>query len=316
MIARAKGLPVDIYFNTWEINLSLATFVGSPAVAVYKGNSGTPITTGVTLDVNHIGTGLHHVRVITTDAIYDIDTDYSIAVTQGTVDGVDVTGVKLAEFRLVSSAIDANIESIGGDPIEVSPTPGVMIVDARYVNGAEVFTSDGIAQAGTSTTITLASGESAQDDIYNKRTIDIITGTGSGQSTVIVDYNGTTKVATVDPAFAISPNNTSEYLLGPIVGFYDNAYQAVGLPQRGGPMVVAWYKNGRDIDTDDVVSPTYVIRSADGTEIIAGNMVKANGVISVEVLSTPLSPSGVYQLFASATIDGLTRTSKFPIIVK
>jgi hypothetical protein len=56
----------------------------------------------------------------------------------------------------------------------------------------------GTAQAGATTSITLDAGASASNDFYNGLWIRITGGTGSGQATVINDYNGTTKVATVE----------------------------------------------------------------------------------------------------------------------
>ncbi len=72
----------------------------------------------------------------------------------------------------------------------------------------------GTAQAGASTTITLASGESATDDFYNGMLVRITSGTGSGQVRRITDYVGSTKVATVDSAWTTAPDNTSVYRVG------------------------------------------------------------------------------------------------------
>lgn len=69
----------------------------------------------------------------------------------------------------------------------------------------------GTAQAGGTSTITLAAGASATDDIFNYQRIDILSGTGAGQSAVITDYNGSTKVATVDHPWQVQPDNTSVY---------------------------------------------------------------------------------------------------------
>lgn len=66
----------------------------------------------------------------------------------------------------------------------------------------------GTAQAGDGTTITLPNAANATDDYYNGCTIYISSGTGSGQSRVISDYVGATKVATV-PNWNIAPDNTS-----------------------------------------------------------------------------------------------------------
>ena len=98
---------------------------------------------------------------------------------------------------------------------------------------ATVSEAVGTAQAGSTTTITLASGASASDDFYNGLWIRITGGTGSGQATVINDYNGTTKVATVEGegsgrTWATAPDSTSVYEIDAdlpgvrlIVGNYD-----------------------------------------------------------------------------------------------
>lgn len=69
----------------------------------------------------------------------------------------------------------------------------------------------GTAQAGASDSITLASGETSLNDAFNGLTINITSGTGSGQSKSITDYVGSTKVATVDSAWSTPPDNTSVY---------------------------------------------------------------------------------------------------------
>lgn len=72
----------------------------------------------------------------------------------------------------------------------------------------------GSAQAGSTTTVTLAAGSSTTDNVYNGADIAITSGTGSGQTRNIIAYNGTTKVATVDKAFATAPAAASGYSIG------------------------------------------------------------------------------------------------------
>ena len=69
----------------------------------------------------------------------------------------------------------------------------------------------GTAQAGAASAITLAAAASAVDDVYIGMVIAIDGGTGSGQSAVITDYVGSTKVATVATAWATAPDVTSTY---------------------------------------------------------------------------------------------------------
>lgn len=69
------------------------------------------------------------------------------------------------------------------------------------------------AQAGGASTITLDAGASASDDQYNGWAIKITGGTGAGQTRMISDYVGSTKVATVASAWTTQPDNTSTFTI-------------------------------------------------------------------------------------------------------
>lgn len=75
---------------------------------------------------------------------------------------------------------------------------------------ADVFQDD-TAAAGGASTITLAGDASGSDDVYNGYGVRILSGTGLGQSRMISDYVGSTKVATVSAAWTVQPDNTSVY---------------------------------------------------------------------------------------------------------
>lgn len=68
-----------------------------------------------------------------------------------------------------------------------------------------------LAQNGGSNTITLENNASTIDNEYNGFRIYISTGTGSGQTKTINAYNGSSKIATVDSSWAITPDSTSIY---------------------------------------------------------------------------------------------------------
>lgn len=76
-------------------------------------------------------------------------------------------------------------------------------------------TDHGTAQAGGANTITLRSGAVATDDYYNKQLLKIVAGTGAGQSEYISDYVGATKVVTMAASWAVAPDVTSVYVIGP-----------------------------------------------------------------------------------------------------
>lgn len=67
----------------------------------------------------------------------------------------------------------------------------------------------GTAQAGSTTSITLAAGDTAVSNEYIDFLIYIESGVGATQAGFISDYNATTKVA--DVVFSVAPNDTSVY---------------------------------------------------------------------------------------------------------
>lgn len=73
----------------------------------------------------------------------------------------------------------------------------------------------GVAQAATTNTITLATTASAVDRTYNGAEIEIVAGTGQGQVSMIADYVGSTRVASVFRNWTTNPDTTSVYLIRP-----------------------------------------------------------------------------------------------------
>ncbi len=69
----------------------------------------------------------------------------------------------------------------------------------------------GTAQAGATSTITLATGASDSDDEYLSYTVEILGGAGSGESKTIIGYVGSSNIATVDSAWSVTPGATSTY---------------------------------------------------------------------------------------------------------
>jgi hypothetical protein len=84
--------------------------------------------------------------------------------------------------------------------------------------------NEGLAQGGTSTTITLNASASASDDAYNGQLVFIRSGTGQDQVGLIEDYVGSTKVATIRTRsatgqWATVPDTTSAYMMIPNLTF-------------------------------------------------------------------------------------------------
>lgn len=69
-------------------------------------------------------------------------------------------------------------------------------------------------QPNTLTTIKLNAAASDENDYYNGAVIRIVSGTGAGQTRRITDYDGASRVATVDSPWIIIPDNASIYAFG------------------------------------------------------------------------------------------------------
>ncbi len=113
---------------------------------------------------------------------------------------------------------------------EIRWSPGTTLGNGRYCRVFYTPTSIDLhratAAAGAANTITLGVNGATTtlgsirliDNYYQWARIEIISGTGLGQARRITQYNGTTRVATVDSNWGTNPNGTSVYsIVSPIV---------------------------------------------------------------------------------------------------
>ena len=109
-------------------------------------------------------------------------------------------------------------------------TPSATSGNITLTAGADLFHTGrtGTAQGGGSSTITLDSGASSVNDLFNGCTVTITGNTGSGQSRVISDYVGSSKVATVSTAWTTQPDATSTFSVSSHVGQYCEASDGLG----------------------------------------------------------------------------------------
>ena len=77
---------------------------------------------------------------------------------------------------------------------------------------------DAAAADGSTTTVTLAAGSSSVDYAYNSSYIKMTSGNASGETRRIVQYIGTTRIATVTPAFTSAVAATDTYRIYGVVG--------------------------------------------------------------------------------------------------
>lgn len=168
----------------------------------------------------------------------------------GTIPAVSVTGVPLVDLKYVlgtispaaagsvrADAVTGAVGSVTGAVGSVtgavgsvtgnmggnvsgsvgSVTAGVTVASNNDKTGyaltalESLITHSGTAQAGGSSSITLAAGASATDGLHVGNLIKVYGGTGAGQTRTISAYIGATKVATVGRAWAITPDSSSTY---------------------------------------------------------------------------------------------------------
>lgn len=91
-------------FTTYQPSTGAAfTLGGTPALSVYKDNSTTQSTSGVTLTVSFDSvTGLNHFAIDTSSdgTFYSAGSFFDIVITTGTVDSVSVVGAVVASFTI------------------------------------------------------------------------------------------------------------------------------------------------------------------------------------------------------------------------
>lgn len=106
---------------------------------------------------------------------------------------------------------------------QASLTPSA--VSGNITLTVSAYTSDtGSLQAATSTSVTLKASASSTNDIYVGLCVAMTSGTQSGKARKITAYNGTTKVATIFPAWDTAPLASDNYKIVPFASESVNQY--------------------------------------------------------------------------------------------
>ena len=165
-----------------------------------------------------------------------------------------------------------SVSNVGGKPHGYRIYKNANLSSASYSNVDEVSsiaekttagTLDAVesntAQAVSATTITLASGANASDDYYNGRSIVITSATlGTNQTRTILDYNGTTKVATVTQ-WTTTPTGTVEYTI-------TNGYQVGAITTAGDDAFMGQYGDDGGIHLSPGESCTITVTTTNSSE--------------------------------------------------
>jgi hypothetical protein len=125
-----------------------------------------------------------------------------------------VSGTGAGQTRQITKYVGATKVATIDRDWEVTPD-NTSIYEILPFNGL-FLTGSGLVVAAAASTITLDATASATDNVYNGSVAVITAGTAAGQARVITAYNGTTKVATITPAWATNPDTTSVYKIIPV----------------------------------------------------------------------------------------------------
>lgn len=132
----------------------------------------------------------------------------------------------------IYAKVTAEVEIAGSGTAGTAPAWAPLLRACAFAETLLAAAHASTAQAGSTTnTIKLAVAASATNDAYLGMPIRTTGGTGSGQKKTIIDYDGTTKVATVDSVWTITPDITTTYSIDACAAYapVSAAFEAVTL---------------------------------------------------------------------------------------
>ena len=130
---------------------------------------------------------------------------------------VTVTAIPIENASTGIYTVCATAAEMTGDEVVLVITQASMIHYFKLFEFEPALDS-GVAAGVAGSTITLQAGASTTDDYYNGATLEIARGTGAGQTRSIIDYVGSTKIATLDRAWATNPDTSSVYQITASIG--------------------------------------------------------------------------------------------------
>lgn len=173
----------------------------SPTVDAWRVSDQVQVKTGVAMTAE-LGRGLY--LYSHADANEDEEYSYNAHTTDTGVDRQDVSGLDWTA-RIVDGVWD---ELLTAATHNVPASAGRRL---RAVGSLVVREETSQGPGTGNNQIQLDSEASAVDGAYDPGIVVLVGGTGVGQSRLILEYDGTTKTATVDRNWKINPDDTSEF---------------------------------------------------------------------------------------------------------
>lgn len=183
---------------------------------------------------------------------------------------------------LVGGRIDASVGAVATGAITAAAIADGAIDRATFAadTGLQSVRSN-TAQAGAATSITLDASASATDNFYNGQRVYLTGGTGAGQDRLVTAYNGTTKVATVHPAWATNPDATSTFAIQP-----DSSTNLAAISLDGAAadnLELAADGTGYNLGAGQIVAASVTGAVGSVTGNVGGNVVGSVGSVTAAV---------------------------------
>jgi len=231
----------------------------------------------------------------------------------GGLDGINIAPTTVSSWEFTNGGT-AQVTGTGGSVFvrgqisnTVNNSLGSVIMD---ITGVMNQTTNGVVRVGLAqgagtgdNQIQLDSGASATDGAFDPSQIAIALGTGAGQTRLIFQYDGATKIATVDRDWKVNPDTTSTFLITTNPG---REHVNEGLAQGGAASSITLNTLASSND-DAYVSQTVFIRAGTG-EDQAAIVTAYNGTTKVATIFgtwavTPDTTSAYAMLPSSMTIS-------------
>jgi hypothetical protein len=149
----------------------------------------------------------------------------------------------------------------------------------RELSGYVVYSGTAIGNGNGVNQIELDDGASSINGAYDPALISIVDGQGAGQSRLILEYEGATKMATVDRNWKVQPNGTSDFV---ITGSMGREHVNEGLA-RGGTINTITLNELASDDNGVYIGQRVFLRSGKG-EDQSGVIQSYNGTSKIAVL--------------------------------
>lgn len=176
------------------------------------------------------------------------------------------------------------VDDVWDEVISTSAHNTAQSAGKRLRQITSVIIANDTAEVGNSPAINqiqLAAGESAVDGTFDPGIVGIIDGTGVGQCRLILEYDGTSKLATLNRDWKVAPDATSEYI---ILCSEGGMHVNEGLAQGGGASSITL--NSLASLTNDVYNGQMVFLVSGLGQDQVGRVTAYNGTTKVATIET------------------------------